>query len=302
MMIIILFTAFRIAHNLCVSGTNLCRSVSSAGEHQSETFVLPLLPKRAETFGGFDHPGKDQSIASNNLKKKLPQIKDTITTLIVSNKAASNDLGHIESDSSSEIVNSSTINVNNRLTSHDALLSINVSSNNTNNPSNNIGKDEDTKRRSSGPLFSKCSSGSSSPEKVQRRSLVCTPAASTLSLTTLSATSPTSAPTSPQKTINANVSNTSNVIMPLYDANDIYRLTTTPLLMTQGKDQLLQIAELQHQVNVLMVKNYEYFNSLLFCPFLNYQIPFHCIFASIKIISIFNSFSTLICSFIYLQI
>lgn len=42
-----------------MSGTNLSRSISSAGEHQSETYVSPILPKRAETFGGFDNPNKD---------------------------------------------------------------------------------------------------------------------------------------------------------------------------------------------------------------------------------------------------
>lgn len=34
----------------------MSRSVSSVGEHQSETYVSPTLPKRAETFGGFDNP------------------------------------------------------------------------------------------------------------------------------------------------------------------------------------------------------------------------------------------------------
>lgn len=49
----------------------MSRSVSSAGEHQSETYVSPILPKRAETFGGFDNnqapmlklQGKKQSTA-----------------------------------------------------------------------------------------------------------------------------------------------------------------------------------------------------------------------------------------------
>lgn len=54
--------ASRLASNLYTSGTNLSRSVSSAGERQSDTYVSPLLPKRAETFGGFDNPTKDQVI------------------------------------------------------------------------------------------------------------------------------------------------------------------------------------------------------------------------------------------------
>lgn len=44
----------QLASSLYTTGTNLSRSVSSAGEHQSETYVSPILPKRAETFGGFD--------------------------------------------------------------------------------------------------------------------------------------------------------------------------------------------------------------------------------------------------------
>lgn len=41
----------------------MSRSVSSAGERQSETYVSPILPKRAETFGGFDN--------SNQISLKL---------------------------------------------------------------------------------------------------------------------------------------------------------------------------------------------------------------------------------------
>lgn len=58
-----------LASSLYTSGTNLSRSVSSVGEHHSETYVSPTLPKRAETFGGFDN-----SVAGAPLKalsKKL---------------------------------------------------------------------------------------------------------------------------------------------------------------------------------------------------------------------------------------
>ncbi|XP_044263418.1 rho guanine nucleotide exchange factor 18 isoform X2 [Tribolium madens] len=48
----------RLVSSLYTTGTNLSRSVSSAGEHQSETYVSPILPKRAETFGGFDNPNQ----------------------------------------------------------------------------------------------------------------------------------------------------------------------------------------------------------------------------------------------------
>ena len=36
---------------------NLSRSVSSAGERHSAAYTSPTLPKRAETFGGFDQVG-----------------------------------------------------------------------------------------------------------------------------------------------------------------------------------------------------------------------------------------------------
>lgn len=50
----------QLASSLYASGTNLSRSVSSVGEHQSEAYVSPTLPKRAETFGGFDNANKEQ--------------------------------------------------------------------------------------------------------------------------------------------------------------------------------------------------------------------------------------------------
>lgn len=36
------------------TGLPLSRSFSSVGERQSDMFISPTLPKRAETFGGFD--------------------------------------------------------------------------------------------------------------------------------------------------------------------------------------------------------------------------------------------------------
>lgn len=44
-----------LACSLYASGTNLSRSASSVGEHHSVTYISPALPKRAETFGGFDN-------------------------------------------------------------------------------------------------------------------------------------------------------------------------------------------------------------------------------------------------------
>lgn len=46
----------QLASNLysAATGLPLARSFSSVGEKQSELFISPMLPKRAETFGGFD--------------------------------------------------------------------------------------------------------------------------------------------------------------------------------------------------------------------------------------------------------
>ena len=52
--------ASRLASSLYSSGNNLSRSASSVGERQSQALTIPLLPKRAETFSGFD-----QSITPN---------------------------------------------------------------------------------------------------------------------------------------------------------------------------------------------------------------------------------------------
>jgi len=53
-----------LASSLYAAGTNLSRSVSSVGEHQSDAYISPTLPKRAETFGGFDNANKDQLAAA----------------------------------------------------------------------------------------------------------------------------------------------------------------------------------------------------------------------------------------------
>jgi len=51
----VLAEAQRLAGSICSSGIEpLGRSVSSVGERQSDGYESPLLPKRAETFGGFD--------------------------------------------------------------------------------------------------------------------------------------------------------------------------------------------------------------------------------------------------------
>ena len=51
--------------NAAGSSWNLNRSASSVGERHSVTFSLPLLPKRAETFGGFDHSAASAASAAS---------------------------------------------------------------------------------------------------------------------------------------------------------------------------------------------------------------------------------------------
>ncbi len=46
------------------NSTNLSRSVSSAGEHESSTYQVPPLPKRAETFSGFEAKDKEKGTCS----------------------------------------------------------------------------------------------------------------------------------------------------------------------------------------------------------------------------------------------
>jgi len=59
--------ATKLASSLYSSGNNLGRSVSSVGEHVSEGYESPSLPKRAETFGGFDNT---LTVQTKNVKKK----------------------------------------------------------------------------------------------------------------------------------------------------------------------------------------------------------------------------------------
>lgn len=61
--------ATKLASSLYSSGNNLGRSVSSVGEHQSEGYESPSLPKRAETFGGFDNT-LTVGVQTKNVKKK----------------------------------------------------------------------------------------------------------------------------------------------------------------------------------------------------------------------------------------
>lgn len=81
----------QLASNLysAATGLPLSRSFSSVGEKQSELFISPMLPKRAETFGGFDERRSKQQlqqqhthqpVSSNN---SLPWRDAVLSTLPV---------------------------------------------------------------------------------------------------------------------------------------------------------------------------------------------------------------------------
>ncbi|XP_023217432.1 A-kinase anchor protein 13-like isoform X3 [Centruroides sculpturatus] len=173
LMLAALSNASRLASSLYASGTNLSRSVSSAGEHQSETFISPQLPKRAETFGGFDNPNKEQNNNNKGLgvKKKIQLLKDQVGMNISS----------ISLSAKSEI---------------ETELEV----------PDNKGTD----------------------------------AQSTPTIITAIPKSRTESPENqspPQGSV---------------ASKEFLRLTTTPLLVTQGKEQLEEIVELSHNVNTLI--------------------------------------------------
>ncbi|KAG8190158.1 hypothetical protein JTE90_008692 [Oedothorax gibbosus] len=181
-------SASRLASNLYTSGTNLSRSVSSAGERQSETYVSPLLPKRAETFGGFDNPTKEQVIPVAKVpvfKRKLLHLKEHSELSILPSKTKVEDVNLGES-------------LETALQNFGLQTSLSV-----------IGR-----------VPSICGS----PDKQQNRKHLLTP-------------------TYAQQHAS---------FPPFREMNiEITSLITTPLLMTQGKEQLIQIVELAHHLNTI---------------------------------------------------
>jgi hypothetical protein len=72
-----------LASSLYAPGTSLSRSVSSVGEHQSEAYISPTLPKRAETFGGFDNANKDQIPAAKGMLNQDNHINNIFSTILL---------------------------------------------------------------------------------------------------------------------------------------------------------------------------------------------------------------------------
>ena len=64
------------ASSLYSSSNNLSRSASSVGERQSQTFSIPLLPKRAETFSGFDQTSTNPNSNEDSSCVRQPIVKE----------------------------------------------------------------------------------------------------------------------------------------------------------------------------------------------------------------------------------
>lgn len=86
-------TASRLLHQIYLSGSNLSRSASSVGEHQSDAYVSPILPKRSETFGGFDAPLKETNGTSSK-KKIIQSLKDISVKLRGSTQNLKQDIAN----------------------------------------------------------------------------------------------------------------------------------------------------------------------------------------------------------------
>ena len=62
--------------SLYSSDNNLSRSTSSVGERHSQAFSLPMLPKRAETFSGFDQSISTQGSTEDCSTNRQPVVKE----------------------------------------------------------------------------------------------------------------------------------------------------------------------------------------------------------------------------------
>ena len=64
------------ASSLYSSGNSLSRSASSVGERHSQTFSIPTLPKRAETFSGFDQSTSNQNCTEDNSSTRQQIVRE----------------------------------------------------------------------------------------------------------------------------------------------------------------------------------------------------------------------------------
>ncbi|GFO12697.1 rho guanine nucleotide exchange factor 18 [Plakobranchus ocellatus] len=92
--------ASRLTTILQGSGTQLSRSVSSVGEHHSSTFVATPVPKRAETFAGFDSSHESPKMSA--MKQKFSSAQETDSSAAIKHERSPSDqsLDQAEADSS----------------------------------------------------------------------------------------------------------------------------------------------------------------------------------------------------------
>lgn len=120
----VLYTVQEISHLAstlysAATGIPLSRSFSSVGERQSDAYISPILPKRAETFGGFDERRSKNSPYNPNHRDSATSTITNFSVNIVNNTSS----GSINKDCSASNQNeanlkrnsNSDINIDNNL-------------------------------------------------------------------------------------------------------------------------------------------------------------------------------------------
>lgn len=92
------------------TGLPLSRSVSSVGERQSEVYISPTLPKRAETFGGFDERRSKQSY--------IPLTRDAVLSTLSPGYFSNRDRSEKRESNTSDLDSMSTSNLTDASAEH----------------------------------------------------------------------------------------------------------------------------------------------------------------------------------------
>lgn len=92
------------------TGLPLSRSVSSVGERQSEVYISPTLPKRAETFGGFDERRSKQSY--------IPLTRDAVLSTLSPGYFSNRDHSEKRESNTSDLDSMSTSNLTDASAEH----------------------------------------------------------------------------------------------------------------------------------------------------------------------------------------
>jgi A-kinase anchor protein 13 len=92
------------------TGLPLSRSFSSVGERQSEVYISPTLPKRAETFGGFDERRSKQSY--------IPLTRDVVLSTLSPGYFSNRDHSEKRESTTSDFDSMSTSNMTDASAEH----------------------------------------------------------------------------------------------------------------------------------------------------------------------------------------